>query len=356
MFSRLFYGIAGIDREILAKCPKTDKIWAGQLGIWLVLTFFVVFLISLHSTTYIPTLNGNIGLQAFVAGLIALTLLLFDRALYQSDWFFHGYFKHDNPVIARGSPSLAGKLIRVTVRIGISVLIAYSLSVFLELAIFSGAIKDRLEADYRSNNASAFQKIVDYEQSLATDVQRRRSEIAALRDRAAKLVPGQVEGRFEADPRASDVDLELRGLRSHLSESEQEALRLRQAISKLDLAVIAEEQGIKSGSRLDTSDDREFTGIRTCGSKCKAYRALRDARKKDLTQVESRIRSLEGEIEQVLQKKSTILREIQAKAEAGRARTERTRTGLIAEVRKKEGELKDFEASIASRLLTFRST
>src|SRR6266481_1605081 len=82
--------MAGIDRQILAGCPATDKLWATHLGFSLFLSFFVVLGISFHATGYVI---ANVGMRLLAATVVALTVFMFDRALYQSDWFFQGVIR-----------------------------------------------------------------------------------------------------------------------------------------------------------------------------------------------------------------------------------------------------------------------
>src|SRR5262245_33041535 len=90
MIRRALYLIAGVDRDTLASCPATDKLWAVHLGVSLLLSFIVVLAITFHATGYI---FDNPWTRMLVAVVVALTLFMFDRALYQSDWFLQGGFR-----------------------------------------------------------------------------------------------------------------------------------------------------------------------------------------------------------------------------------------------------------------------
>ena len=90
MIRNALYQIAGIDRETLARCPATDKLWAAHLGFSLLLSFTVVLGITFHATGYVI---ANPWLRLLAAAVVALTVFMFDRALYQSDWFVQGVFR-----------------------------------------------------------------------------------------------------------------------------------------------------------------------------------------------------------------------------------------------------------------------
>ena len=79
MIRRALYQIAGIDRATIETCPATDRIWAAHLGFALCLSFTVVLGISYHATGY---MIANTGTRLLVSLVIALTVFMFDRALY----------------------------------------------------------------------------------------------------------------------------------------------------------------------------------------------------------------------------------------------------------------------------------
>ena len=89
MILRTLCHIAGVDRETLLTCPMTDRLWVAHLGFSLFLSFAVVFAITFHATGYVI---ADVWLRSIAALVVALTVVLFDRALYQSDWFSQGAF------------------------------------------------------------------------------------------------------------------------------------------------------------------------------------------------------------------------------------------------------------------------
>src|ERR1700693_3290260 len=90
LIPRAFCYIAGIDRQTLSECPITDKLWATHLGFSLALSFLVVLGISFHSSGYVIS---DPFMRVLVCMVIAFTIFMFDRALYQSDWFYQGVFR-----------------------------------------------------------------------------------------------------------------------------------------------------------------------------------------------------------------------------------------------------------------------
>lgn len=143
MLQRLLYFIAGVDRELIARCPPTDRIWAMQIGFSLCLSFLVVFGVSYYALGYIV---GSTPLRASIAVVIALTVMMFDRALFQSDWFVQGAFWLDDDQskkVGEGLRRSVWQFVRITARLAISLGLAWVIALFLELALFSDAISQR---------------------------------------------------------------------------------------------------------------------------------------------------------------------------------------------------------------------
>src|SRR5262245_49647996 len=126
MMQRFLYGVAGVDRETLATCPASDRLWATQLGFSLCLSFVVVFGVSFHATGY---MIENAWLRAAVALVIALTVFMFDRALYQSDWFYQGvlWSPEKSPEKKEGSAP-AGRSPRSMLRIAARLAMSFGLA------------------------------------------------------------------------------------------------------------------------------------------------------------------------------------------------------------------------------------
>ena len=142
MFQRFLSFIAGVDRKTLAGCPATDKMWATHLGLSLLLSFTVVFGVTLHATGY---MIGAIWMRLAIALVVAMTVLMFDRALCQSDWFSQGTLRSpgaDKQTIAEARQSV-WRFTRVAMRLALSLGLAWVIAMFLELAIFSGTINER---------------------------------------------------------------------------------------------------------------------------------------------------------------------------------------------------------------------
>src|SRR4051794_38402300 len=148
MVRHILYQIAGVDQQTIETCPATDKVWAAHLGFALCLSFVVVLGVSFHATGYMipdPLLRGAVAL------VIALTVFMFDRALYQSDWFYQGVLWQSGAEAANEGRS-ARRLLRIAIRLAMSFGLAWVIAIFLELAIFSDTIGDKIKRDHVTVN------------------------------------------------------------------------------------------------------------------------------------------------------------------------------------------------------------
>src|SRR6266581_963933 len=156
MIQRVLYLIAGVDRETLASCPATDRLWAKHLGFSLLLSFSVVLGITFHASGY---LIADLWMRLLVASVVALTLFMFDRALYQSDWFFQGVFSSDYNGETTNPWTALRRFLRIAIRLAISIGLAWVIAVFLELAIFSDTISEKIKRDHVEVNQPVYATI-----------------------------------------------------------------------------------------------------------------------------------------------------------------------------------------------------
>ena len=246
MIRHALYLIAGVDRGTLETCPATDKVWASHLGFALCLSFVVVFGISFHATGYMipdPRVRGTVSL------VIALTVFMFDRALYQSDWFYQGFLWQSGAQID-GDPSAgrsARRFLRISIRLAMSFGLAWVIALFLELAIFSDTISDKIKRDHITANQPVFQKIEQFQAGLAAEIDQRRRSLAALetvyRDELAKAPAAEIPepaqlGEFDQqikalDAQENDLRAELRRIQEQIKSyaADMNAEQLGQRVS-----------------------------------------------------------------------------------------------------------------------------
>ena len=354
MLRRLFWNIAGIDRETLATCPVTDKLWATHLGFALCLSFIVIFGISFHATSYVI---DNVIVRLLTSLVVALTVFMFDRALYQSDWFYQGIFRQPGSAADRHEPAelrqSARRFLRISIRLTISFGLAWIIALFLELAIFSDTISEKLKADYVSANQPTFEKIQKYEAALNAEIAGRRSNLAALealyRNERATMVaadlapPAQWEKDAEQLIRATDeqiatLDAQEREVRTELRQIEEK-------ITGYAVDMNAEQMGRRvspnNSGRAGAGPLYEFAKRQR-----EVYEAQRQAREKELAQLEARRAELRAH-------QRRISAETTTRREQERAAARRYRDELQSKIDFAQAELSELESSRLAKIEEF---
>jgi hypothetical protein len=225
----LLYFVAGVDRDQIEQCPRTDQILARQLGVMLTLTFAIVAAITFYSISYIGSssaqydvISGSFQaakaalsaqayfLIAIASCVVALMITLFDRMLYQSDWFYQLPISdvETNERYARPKFFLR-KAWRVVVRLAISLAVAYSLSTFLELKVFESQIVKKNQDIYIARNEPIFSDIKQEAARLSSRISGASNEISVLRQAAIEQQTAEsvVDAGLAAKLRAIDAEL-----------------------------------------------------------------------------------------------------------------------------------------------------
>jgi hypothetical protein len=345
MFQRVLNYIAGVDRETLATCPPTDRIWATHLGVSLCLSFVVVFGISFHATGY---MISDVRLQAATSFVIATVVFMFDRALYQSDWFYQGLLRRneDGTESDLSWKQTAWRLLRVTVRLSISFGLAWVIATFLELAIFSDSISERIEQNRAAANAPVVQKVEQFQSQLDAESDRRRANLEALETalrNAPTAIPSadpSANARFdEIEQRIKALDAEEQGLRSELRELDKNILKYA-----------AEENAEETGQKFsDANSGKSGIGPRYQFAKRQRenLEQQRDARQGEIAQ----LRTKRDELRAVQNK---LMMDMLAMREQEVAGIKAKRESLQGQVDEARASLKQFEARKEERIDAYR--
>jgi Domain of unknown function (DUF4407) len=350
MIRRAFWHIAGIDRETLLTCPVTDRLWATHLGFSLCLSFIVIFGISVHATGYVI---ATVWLRLLTAMVVALTVFMFDRALYQSDWFYQGIFSQTDPRSgSSGGTDLlrsTRRFFRIVIRLTISFGLAWIIATFLELAIFSDTITDKLKNDYMTANEPFFDKILQYEAELDRQIGERRSNLSALEalyrsertstntsDPATTAQSERYEQLIRAtNEQISALDSQERDLRTELRQAEEK-------ITGYSVDMNAEELGRRINP---TNSGRAGAGPRYEFARRQRdlYEAQRQERDKELSQLQARREELRA-----------YQRRISADRDQDRTNARNYRNELQSQIDIARTELKAVEASRFTTIEEFR--
>ena len=200
---RFFFLVAGVDREALKECPPTDRILARQLGADAFAHLCLVAARTFYPLTYLSraSVEDDVATNSFqsqsnsfggdgylTAGLVAVVvasvITLFDRMIYQSDWFYQLPLASVKRLGRSGRARfLWSKMWRVIVRLTISVAVAYALSTFLELKVFELQIVKRIQKLDLTRNEPVFADIRGQAEALRTRAEQERARLDALRKR-----------------------------------------------------------------------------------------------------------------------------------------------------------------------------
>ncbi|MBY0320958.1 MAG: DUF4407 domain-containing protein [Reyranella sp.] len=275
-----------MDPAVLEDCPATDRIWAAQLGFSLILNFIVVFGLTYYSVGYFL---GEFHVRLFVALVVAAVLMTFDRALFQFDWFTVALLHEARDVDREHSASLrrviafARPFWRLSLRLLISLAIAYTLSVFAELAAFDEAIREKIVATNTVENEPYRQKVSGFEKGLDEKLAERRAAIGRLERDIASLQRG-----FVSQAEQDEYDLLRRNAadaRARITTVEAAVADNEKRIRELNEDIYAERYGLK--------DKPHRTGRPGCDAPSLCYslvvtvREMREANDKLIKEIEA---------------------------------------------------------------------
>ena len=285
MIQRLLWHIAGVDRATLITCPVTDKIWAAHLGFSLVLSFTVVLGISFHATSYVI---AEPWVRLLAATVVALTVFMFDRALYQSDWFYQGILQRGfDPADPDDRPDHwrpLRRFFRITIRLTISFALAWIIAVFLELAIFSDTISEKIKRDHLAGNQPIFQKIEGYEWQLDREIEQRQQQLVAAEALYRRELGTAMPPEAAPPAQLDELEQQIKGLDAQEQELRGELRQLQGKITGYAEEMNAEEVGRKLNPR---SSGRAGTGARYTFAKQQrdVYTELRAERERELREL-----------------------------------------------------------------------
>jgi len=343
MIQRALGVIAGVDRKTLSTCPASDKLWAAHLGASLCLSFIVVLGVSYHATGYMIT---SVWTRLLVSGVIALTVLMFDRALCQSDWFYQGTLWNTAPIQSSAeAKQTAWRFVRVGIRLLMSFGLAWVIAMFLELAIFSGTINEKIEADRVAANQPIYNKIAQYEAGLNAEAARRQAGIDALqalhRDALTETPPAEPNLQTRND----DIEQQIKALVAREADIRADIGQIDRTIQRYIADMNAEEFGLKAAPN---NSGRPGAGPRYEFAKKQkdAFIARRAEREAEIVQLHAKrdeLRAAQSKIAaEALVARDQERAAIKAKADALQTRIDAARADLRAFEADKVASIADF--------------
>lgn len=344
MIQRVLGIIAGVDRKTLESCPASDKLWAAHLGASLCLSFIVVLGVSFHASGY---MIESVSTRLLVSSVIALTVLMFDRALCQSDWFYQGTLWNTAPIVSNAeAKQTAWRFVRVGIRLAMSFGLAWVIAMFLELAIFSGTINEKIEADRVAANQPIYEKIAKYEGQLSAEVKRRQAgidELEALHRAALTETPAQ-EPTTKA--RADEIDQQIKALNAREVEVRGDIAEIGAGIQRYTVDMNAEEYGLKASPG--------NSGRPGAGPRYEFARKQREALQAQRAEREAEINQLHLRREELRAAQAKVSVDAVAAREQDRVAIKAKADALQARIDDARLELKQFETQKAVSVEAFR--
>ncbi|RLA73288.1 MAG: hypothetical protein DRG30_06485 [Epsilonproteobacteria bacterium] len=326
MLNRWIRRVAAIDEGLMRDVPKYDKIWATHIGYMLILTFVILFGIVYMSigyfgasqvlfdaTTNTLSLHSNQKtttdtiISIVIALVIAGMIFMFDRAIYQSDWFAQAPYKIE---MSRGEriAIFLGKLWRVVVRLSISAALAFALSTFVELYIYESQLLDSMQKNHLKENKNIYESIKQFSIDQKSEIEKTTKSIIeleyALEEYQNGRVPHETTGEEQKRLTQNITSLQnsLNSNQKSINQTMQQALiplekklkrlvakktKEQEVYNKKEIQMMGEDAGIKndkiSGILING------TGRTGCGVVCKIHKKAMEQSKEKLALIQKEI-------------------------------------------------------------------
>jgi len=307
------------------------------LGFSLILSFTVIFGITYYSTGYVLT---NPVARAAVSLVVALTIFMFDRALFQSDWFQQT--KKDDAF------KTSWTILRMAIRLTISFGIAYVLSLFLELAIFSDTIGEKIKHDHLAANKLIYEKIELYEAQLNSEIAQHRKDLTALEALYQRELTDDAPLDVAAQSQFDGYEQQKRSLDRREGDLRAELRATQDKIITYQEDMNAEELG----HRLRT----DSSGLQGLGPKYQFARRQKEIYEQRATELQLQISALNGAREELTTRQRRLTAEALARRNEERVSSQDKRGELRRRIEQSRQELNVLEANRTSKIEEFRRT
>lgn len=330
--------VAAVDENLLDECPESDKIWANHIGYALSLTFVVLFGVVFYSMTYIdgaqilfdpqsssvkfeshPFSYVDYLKYALIAFIIALVIFLFDRAFYQSDWFLHAPYGEESTIWEK-SKNIFSKFFRITVRLVISLSLAYALSIFLELKFYESELLSAMQKKHLNENKEHYDALTKYADTLDAEEEELKKEEIKLLEQIQNINSGvfswakdKVVNGFKSEKKEyaekiksnilvleKELEQKIANLKLDRTPIEEQMKRLLSEYNEMGLLYQAEVGGVKE---IKIGDKMiKATGIQKEGKIAKMYKKRKEQLKKGIDIEEKKLYEVNSMIKTIRQK------------------------------------------------------
>ena len=250
----------------------------------------------------------------------------------------------------------AKRFLRIGIRLAMSFGLAWVIAVFLELAIFSDTITDKIKRDFVTINQPVFQKIEQYEAQLSRDIEQRRSTLASLETLLRSELTGTLAPETPEQAPFDDFEQQIKSLDAQEVERRNELRQIQESIKTYAADMNAEELGQRinanNSGRVGTGPRFQFAKRQkevyeeqraAKESEIAQLRAKRDDLRSTQTRIAAELAARRNQMREAVQSKRDVL---QAQIEVARAdlkRLEDSRLVNVEEFRRKALAASDFQ-------------
>jgi hypothetical protein len=227
--------------------------------------------------------------------------------------------------------------------------LAWVIAVFLELAVFSDTISEKIKRDHVAVNRPVYAKIEQYEAQLAGEIEERRTNLVALEE----LRRRELALDHAPPARSDDREPQIRALAEEIANLDALEQDLRSELRQVEERVVSYAEDMNAeelGQRINpTSSGRAGAGPRYqfARRQKEVYEARRTVLRNELSQLSDKRTELR-------EKQRSLVDGADARRERDRAAAQGQRDAFLALVEAARAELKELEASRAVKVEAFR--
>lgn len=333
MLNRWIRRVAGIDEGMMKDVPRYDRVWATHIGYMLILTFIILFGIVYMSIGYFGAskivfdastntlllhANDKTTMDTITSIVIALVIasmiFMFDRAIYQSDWFAQVPYKIEMKNGERVIIFL-NKFWRVLVRLSISLGLAFALSTFVELYIYESQLLDTMQKEHLKENKIAYNDIKQFSIHQEIELKATLENIHNIETSIEAYQNGRIPNKdkqVSQEIQKKEISLlddtfqkkeqnikreeekELMPLQNKLKKLIEEREKEQEIYNQKEIQMMSEDAGVKSSKLYGI--DMTGTGKTGCGKICKIHKKFMEQSEKKVTAIQKEINILESDI------------------------------------------------------------
>jgi hypothetical protein len=344
--------ISGIDTETLMKCPRVDQLTIGPLGLWLVLTFCILFGLNYFGLQSLFTEKYQAALCAFGIGA---TIYFADRAIIQWSWYANE--KRREKVRFAGLSYFGSSIVRVL----FSLTVASFVGAFFLQGLFAGRIDQQIVKTYEEDNKDFF----DQRKLFADDYAKQTEVLSGQVDAKLALqkdlfrnsnifektnTPNETSQSSLSTEQTNFLTESLSPLNNRMTILNQKKDALGAEVDLYLCQMGAEDLGVKDSKC-------ESTGKPKKGKAYNRAKTLKETAEANLAKVILEINAVEGKIAELQSKKAEWIKAKELTPEQQTVKYDALDIAISAlndqiKVRESEkaGKLKEFEASLKERV------